>query len=177
VQSRSKDGRFYSCPTPDGYSGIVLAGEVKSFAFSGTPFALYGLSPTSQGLNYLANEDAAKRNSQAFFKTVDAVPMHEELAGQPYSPLITLMTVDYLSMNWRTACTERTACFVNSAFSGTSRCGTASLPILMRSLPSRGERRKKHRSWGAESTRGRSFSMPHATESATLSRRPTPPTI
>lgn len=96
VQSRSKEGRFYSCPTPDGYSGIVLAGEVKNFAFSGTPFALYGLSPTSQGLNYLANEEAAKKNSQSFFKAVDAVPMHDELAGQPYSPLITLMTVDYL---------------------------------------------------------------------------------
>lgn len=96
VQSRSKDGRFYSCPTPDGYSGIVLAGEVERFAFSAQPFALYGLSPTSQGLNYLANEDVAKKTSQSFFKSVDAVPMHEELAGQPYSPLITLMTVDYL---------------------------------------------------------------------------------
>lgn len=96
VQSRSKDGRFYSCPTPDGYSGIVLAGEVQRFAFSGKPFALYGLSPTSQGLNYLANQDAAKKSSQSFFKSVDAVPMHEQLGSQPYSPLITLMTVDYL---------------------------------------------------------------------------------
>lgn len=96
VQSRSKDGRFYNCPTPDGYSGIVLAGEVKNFAFSGKPFALYGLSPTSQGLNYLTNDEAAKKNSASFFKSVDSVPMHDELAGQPYSPLITLMTVDYL---------------------------------------------------------------------------------
>lgn len=96
VQSRSKDGRFYICPTPDGYSGIVLAGEVERFAFSGKPFALYGLSPTSQGLNYLANDEAAKKNSVSFFKSVDSVPMHEQLASQPYSPLITLMTVDYL---------------------------------------------------------------------------------
>lgn len=96
VQSRSKDGRFYTCPTPDGYSGIVLAGEVDRFAFSGTPFAIYGLSPTSQGLNYLANDEEAKKHSVSFFKSVDSVPMHEQLAGQPYSPLITLMTVDYL---------------------------------------------------------------------------------
>lgn len=96
VQSRSKEGRFYTCPTPDGYSGIVLAGEVDRFAFSGTPFAIYGLSPTSQGLNYLANDEEAKKNSVSFFKSVDSVPMHEQLAGQPYSPLITLMTVDYL---------------------------------------------------------------------------------
>lgn len=96
VQSRSKEGRFYTCPTPDGYSGIVLAGEVDRFAFSGTPFAIYGLSPTSQGLNYLANDEEAKKHSVSFFKSVDSVPMHEQLAGQPYSPLITLMTVDYL---------------------------------------------------------------------------------
>lgn len=96
VQSRSKEGRFYTCPTPDGYSGIVLAGEVDRFAFSGTPFAIYGLSPTSQGLNYLANDEAAKEHSVSFFKSVDLVPMHDQLANQPYSPLITLMTVDYL---------------------------------------------------------------------------------
>jgi hypothetical protein len=96
VQSRSKEGRFYSCPTPDGYSGIVLAGEVEKFAFSSKPFAIYGLSPTSQGLNYLANDKSAKDGSASFFKSVDSVPMHDQLATQPYSPLITLMTVDYL---------------------------------------------------------------------------------
>jgi hypothetical protein len=96
VQRRSKEGRFYSCPTPDGYSGIVLAGEVECFAFSREPFAIYGLSPTSQGLNYITNDEAAKKNSTSFFKSVDTVPMHRELASQPYSPLITLMTVDYL---------------------------------------------------------------------------------
>lgn len=96
VQSRSKEGRFYSCPTPDGYSGIVLAGEVNQFAFSGKPFALYGLSPTSQGLNYLANDEKAKRHSDSFFKSVGTTSMHEQLASEAYSPLITLMTVDYL---------------------------------------------------------------------------------
>ncbi len=96
VKARHPNGRFYQCPTPDGYSGIVLAGEVEQYAFSGHPFALYGLSPSSQGLNYLANDEKAKSNSDSFFKSVEAVPMHEDLARQPYSPLIGLMTADYL---------------------------------------------------------------------------------
>ncbi|MDO8344774.1 MAG: glycosyltransferase family A protein [Cellvibrio sp.] len=96
VKERTKDGRFYSCPTPDGYSGIVLAGEVAQYAFSGKPFSIYGLSPKSQGLGYLSNNESAKKNSKAFYKSVETIPMHMDLAGQPYSPLITLMTVDYL---------------------------------------------------------------------------------
>jgi glycosyltransferase involved in cell wall biosynthesis len=96
VKSRTKDGRFYSCPTPDGYSGIVLAGEVAQYAFSGKPLSIYGLSPKSQGLGYLSNSEAAKRESKAFYKSVETTPMHVDLASQPYSPLITLMTVDYL---------------------------------------------------------------------------------
>lgn len=96
VKGRTKDGRFYSCPTPDGYSGIVLAGEVNQYAFSGKPFSIYGLSPKSQGLGYLSNSEAAKKSSEAFYNSVETVPMHMELASQPYSPLITLMTVDYL---------------------------------------------------------------------------------
>ncbi|WP_243330187.1 glycosyltransferase family 2 protein [Mesoterricola sediminis] len=96
VRRRSPEGRFYVCPTPDGYSGIVLAGEVERFAFSGEAYTIYGTSPTSQGLGYLANDQEAKKRSDDFFKHVSAVPMHPELAGQPYSPLITVMTVDYL---------------------------------------------------------------------------------
>lgn len=96
VCSRSEDGRFYSCPTPDGYSGIVLAGEVKQFAFSGEPFSIYGMSPSSQGMAYLSNEEKAKKESENFFRDVSKKSMHLELASQPYSPLITLMTVDYL---------------------------------------------------------------------------------
>lgn len=96
VRNRTPGGRFYSCPTPDGYSGIVLAGEVSQFAFSGKPFSIYGLSPKSQGLGYLSNAEQAKKDSEAFFKNVSEKPMHAELASQPYSPLITLMTVDYL---------------------------------------------------------------------------------
>jgi hypothetical protein len=96
VRRRTPDGRFYSCPTPDGYSGIVLAGEVSRFAFSARPFSIYGLSPSSQGQAYLSNDETAKRSSQEFVRTVSSRPMHPELASQPYSPLITLMTADYL---------------------------------------------------------------------------------
>jgi glycosyltransferase involved in cell wall biosynthesis len=96
VRSRSADGRFYSCATPDGYSGIVLAGEVKSYAFSGEPFSIHGVSPTSHGVGYLASHDEARKQSEAFFKSVAGRPMHSELAAQPYSPLIALMTADYL---------------------------------------------------------------------------------
>ena len=96
VRRRSSEGRFYVCSTPDGYSGIVLAGEVDDYVFSYEPFSIYGLSPTSQGQNYLSGKEEAKKNSESFFKNAAAVPMHEELASQPYSPLITLMTVDYL---------------------------------------------------------------------------------
>ena len=96
VRNRSLDGRFYSCPTPDGYSGIVLAGEVSHYAFSSKPFSIYGMSPNSQGLAYLTNDEKAKIASEMFFQNVSSRPMHGELASQPYSPLITLMTVDYL---------------------------------------------------------------------------------
>jgi hypothetical protein len=96
VRARSPEGRFYSPPTPDGYSGIVLAGEVSRFAFSARPFSIYGLSPSSQGQAYLSNDEQAKKVSQQFIEGVASRPMHRELASQPYSPLITLMTADYL---------------------------------------------------------------------------------
>jgi glycosyltransferase involved in cell wall biosynthesis len=96
VRQRTQDKRFYSCPTPDGYSGIVLAGEVQQYAFSSRPFSLFGLSPTSQGLAYLENAKEAKARSESFFQDVSSRPMHPELASQPYSPLIALMTADYL---------------------------------------------------------------------------------
>jgi len=96
VRRRSRDGRFYSSPTPDGYSGIVLAGEVSSYAFSGRPYSIYGASAGSQGLAYLSNDERAKSISEQFFGAASSREMHRELAGQPYSPLITLMTADFL---------------------------------------------------------------------------------
>jgi len=96
VRSRSPENRFYACSTPDGYSGIVLAGEVESFAFSRTPYSIYGASPSSQGIAYISGDARSKRQSEDFFRSAASVPMHPKLASQPYSPLITLMTADFL---------------------------------------------------------------------------------
>jgi glycosyltransferase involved in cell wall biosynthesis len=96
VRSRTTDGRFYVCPTPDGFSGIVLAGEVEQYAFSGMPLTIWGASPTSQGVAYLSEGNEAKKLSDSFYRAVSDVPMHRDLASQPYSPLISLMTADYL---------------------------------------------------------------------------------
>ncbi len=96
VKSRTKDGRFYSCPTPDGYSGIVLAGEVDKFYFSDEAFTINGASPSSQGIAYVRKDKQSVENSQEFFKFSESKMMHQVLASQPYSPLLSLMTVDYL---------------------------------------------------------------------------------
>lgn len=96
VKSRTSDGRFYSCPTPDGYSGIVLSGEVDKFYFSDEPFTINGVSPSSQGIAYIKKDREAVANSKEFFKFSESKMMHPILASQPYSPLLSLMTVDYL---------------------------------------------------------------------------------
>lgn len=96
VRSRTADGRFYACPTPDGFSGIVLAGEVERYAFSGLPFTIMGASPTAQGAAYMSGENEGKKVSESFYRAVSGVPMHKDLASQPYSPLISIMTADYL---------------------------------------------------------------------------------
>lgn len=96
VKSRTPDGRFYSCPTPDGYSGIVLAGEVDKFYFSSESYTIYGGSPSSQGLSYVRKDKKSIESSKEFFKFSENKLMHSILASQPYSPLLSLMTVDYL---------------------------------------------------------------------------------
>ncbi len=96
VKSRTKDGRFYSCPTPDGYSGIVLAGEVERFYFSDESFTIYGGSPSSQGVAFIRKDEKSVDSSKEFFKFSESKMMHTSLASQPYSPLLSLMTVDYL---------------------------------------------------------------------------------
>jgi glycosyltransferase involved in cell wall biosynthesis len=96
VRSRTGTGRFYVCPTPDGFSGIVVAGEVEQYAFSSMPLTIAGESPSGQGMAYLSGGAEAKKLAESFFKAVSDVPMHRELASQPYSPLIPLMTADYL---------------------------------------------------------------------------------
>ncbi|WP_298615775.1 glycosyltransferase family A protein [uncultured Odoribacter sp.] len=96
VKSRTIDHCFYSCPTPDGFSGVVLAGEVDEYVFSREPLSIGGSSPKSQGKAYLRTDPESRKESELFFRQNADRPMHRELASQPYSPLIALMTADYL---------------------------------------------------------------------------------
>lgn len=96
VKSRTKDHSFYYCPTPDGFSGVVLAGEVEDYAFTYEPLSIAGTTPKSQGQNYRRTDEKSKKESEQFFNDNVRCTMHHELASQPYSPLVTLMTADYL---------------------------------------------------------------------------------
>lgn len=96
VKSRTQDGCFYSCPTPDGFSGVVLAGEVESYAYTNEPLSIGGNTPKSQGRNYHRTDEKSRKEAQEFFNDNIRRTMHVELASQPYSPLVTLMTADYL---------------------------------------------------------------------------------
>ena len=96
VKSRTKDNTFYSCPTPDGFSGIVLAGEVEDYAFSYEPLSITGSTTKSQGRNYDRNDEKSRQEAQQFFNDNLIRTMHAELASQQYSPLVTLMAADYL---------------------------------------------------------------------------------
>lgn len=96
VKSRTHDNCFYYCPTPDGFSGVVLAGEVDEYAYISTPLSISGNSPKSQGLNYKRTDERSQKESQQFFNDNIRRTMHHELASQQYSPLVTLMTADYL---------------------------------------------------------------------------------
>ena len=96
VKARSNEGKFYTCSTPDGYSGIVVAGEVKDWIFYNKPLSIHGVSPSSQGFGYLTKSEVAKQHSDDFFKKAKSIPMHSDLSSQEYSPLITIMTADFL---------------------------------------------------------------------------------
>ena len=96
VKSRTPDGCFYYCPTPDGFSGVVLAGEVKEYAYTREPLSIGGDTPKSQGRNYKRTDEKSQKEAQQFFNDNARISMHKELASQPYSPLHTLMTADYL---------------------------------------------------------------------------------
>lgn len=98
VKNLSEDKRFYRCPTPDGYSGIILAKMVDEYLFLAKPISIYGLSPKSQGFSYMKSDIKSVSESRKFFADSEKNPMHPKLASQPYSPLITLMTADYLLM-------------------------------------------------------------------------------
>lgn len=96
VKSRTKDGSFYYCPTPDGFSGVVLAGEVEDYAYIEEPLSIVGVTPKSQGKNYTRTDEKSKQEAQQFFNDNIRRTMHAQLASQPYSPLQTIMTADYL---------------------------------------------------------------------------------
>ena len=96
VKKRTKDGCFYYCPTPDGFSGVVLAGEVEDYAYTFEPLSIGGNTRKSQGQNYMRTDKKSREESEQFFNDSIRRTMHAELASQQYSPLITLMTADYL---------------------------------------------------------------------------------
>lgn len=96
VKARTADGCFYYCPTPDGFSGVVLAGEVEKYVYTNEPLSIAGISKKSQGMNYHRNDEQSKKEAQEFFNDNIRRTMHKDLASQPYSPLETLMTADYL---------------------------------------------------------------------------------
>lgn len=96
VKSRTKDHSFYSCPTPDGFSGVVLAGEVEDYAFTYEPLSIGGTTIKSQGRNYTRTDKKSREEAEQFFNDNIRRIMHAELASQQYSPLQTLMTADYL---------------------------------------------------------------------------------
>jgi len=88
VKSRTADGSFYYCATP--------AGEVDDYAFTSEPLSIGGSSVKSQGRNYQRNDEKSKSEANQFFKDNANRKMHHLLAGEAYSPLVTLMTADYL---------------------------------------------------------------------------------
>lgn len=96
VKSRTADGCFYYCPTPDGYSGVVLAGEVEKYVFVNEPLAVTGSTNKSQGVLYRKKDEKSQKEAQEFFNDNIRRTMHKDLASQPYSPVETLMTADYL---------------------------------------------------------------------------------
>lgn len=96
VKSRTSDHCFYYCPTPDGFSGVVLAGEVEDYAFTTEPLSIIGNTVKSQGKNYMRNDEKSKAEAKQFFNDNIRRTMHKELASQQYSPVVTLMAADYL---------------------------------------------------------------------------------
>ena len=96
VRSRTPDHCFYHCPTPDGFSGVVLAGEVEEYAYTEEPLSINGSTVKSQGANYMRADKKSRQESEQFFQDNIRKTMHRELASQQYSPLISLMTPDYL---------------------------------------------------------------------------------
>lgn len=96
VKARTPDHCFYYCPTPDGFSGVALAGEVEDYAYTTEPLTLSGLTKKSQGAAYMKTDKNSRKQAEEFFNDNVRKTMHQELASQQYSPFIELMTADYL---------------------------------------------------------------------------------
>jgi len=96
VKSKSEDNSFYHCSTPDGYSGLILSSMVEKFLFTEKVLTLHGVSPTSAGLSYVQGGDSGQKVSRAFFQNSKNILMHQRLGSCEYSPLISLMTADFL---------------------------------------------------------------------------------
>lgn len=96
VKARTPDHCFYYCPTPDGFSGVVLAGEVEDYAYVTEPLTLGGITKKSQGAAYMRTDKNSRKQAEEFFNDNVRKTMHPELASQQYSPFIELMTADYL---------------------------------------------------------------------------------
>lgn len=96
VKARTPDHCFYYCPTPDGFSGVVLAGEVDDYAYVTEPLTLSGITRKSQGVAYMRTDQNSRKQAEEFFNDNVRRTMHNELASQQYSPILALMTADYL---------------------------------------------------------------------------------
>ena len=92
----NNDGKLFHCSTPDGFSGLLFASHVDTFLYSSKPFTFHGVSKNSAGFTYMKGDKKSRKVSQDFFKNVSNTAMHEKLAYAPYSPLITLMTADFI---------------------------------------------------------------------------------
>ena len=94
--TKSSGGAFFKSSTPDGYSSFALASLIDSYVYTNTPFTMHGVCGNSAGLNYVAGKGGNQDYSEKFFRENIEVPMAPQLASAPYSPLITLMTADFL---------------------------------------------------------------------------------
>lgn len=89
-------GKFYSCSTPDGYSAFALLCEVEKYLYCKKPFSLHGVSPSSAGVNYIKAINPKNDLSKKFFNDSAARRLHSTLASAEYSPLISVMTADFI---------------------------------------------------------------------------------
>ena len=96
IKKKSPNNNFYQCSTPDGYSGFIIAGHVKEYLYVKHPLTIHGVSKTSQGLNYVKGDDESKKLSEEFFSKHKNIKLHRKLGEIGYSPLITLMSADFI---------------------------------------------------------------------------------